>query len=57
MSAEGSRRSAGSSAELWEALDYLQDVKFADSVSAGDKRAVPVQPVLRVMAKHMKDGG
>lgn len=41
-------------AELWEALDYLQDAKFAASIGTGNKRAVPVQPVLRVMAKHLR---
>ena len=40
-------------AELWEALDYLRDTKFDVPVSA-NKGAIPVQPVLRVMAKHLK---
>lgn len=40
--------------ELWEALDYLRDAKFAVSLGASNKGAVPVQPVLRVKAKHLK---
>lgn len=40
--------------ELWEALDYLRDVKFAAAVGAGNQGAVPVEPVLRVMAKHLR---
>lgn len=40
--------------ELWQALEYLHTGKWAASIGAGDKGAVPVQPVLRVMAKHLR---
>lgn len=39
--------------ELWQALEYLHSTRFAAPVGSS-KGAVPVQPVLRVMAKHLR---
>ena len=40
--------------ELWQLLEYLHTAKWAASIGAGNKGALPVQPVLRVMAKHLR---
>ncbi|MDH4984322.1 RNA ligase family protein [Aminobacter anthyllidis] len=40
--------------ELWQALEYLHTSHFATPIGAGNKAAVPVHPVLKVMAKHLK---
>lgn len=40
--------------ELWQALEFLHSDSFATSIGAGNRGAVPVQPVLRVMAKHLR---
>ncbi|CAN7405732.1 non-homologous end-joining DNA ligase [Aminobacter sp. LjRoot7] len=40
--------------ELWQALEFLHTSHFATPIGAGNKAAVPVQPVLKVMAKHLK---
>ncbi|MBB3705087.1 hypothetical protein [Aminobacter aminovorans] len=40
--------------ELWQALEYLHSGKFATPIGAGNKAAVPVQPALRVIARHLK---
>ncbi|GAA2817397.1 DNA ligase D-like protein (predicted ligase) [Aminobacter aminovorans] len=40
--------------ELWQALEYLHTSHFATPIGAGNKAAVPVQPVLKVMAKHLR---
>jgi bifunctional non-homologous end joining protein LigD len=40
--------------ELWQALEFLHTSHFATPIAAGNKAAVPVQPVLKVMAKHLR---
>jgi DNA ligase D-like protein (predicted ligase) len=40
--------------ELWQALEFLHTSHFATPIGAGNKAAVPVHPVLKVMAKHLK---
>lgn len=40
--------------ELWQALEYLHSSTFATPVGAGNKAAVPVQPALHVIARHLK---
>ncbi|AMS45159.1 ATP-dependent DNA ligase [Aminobacter aminovorans] len=40
--------------ELWKALEFLHTSHFATPIGAGNKAAVPVQPVLKVMAKHLR---
>lgn len=40
--------------ELWQALEFLHTGTFPTPIGAGDKAAVPVQPVLHVMAKHLR---
>jgi bifunctional non-homologous end joining protein LigD len=40
--------------ELWQALEYLHTAVFATPIGAGNKAAVAVQPILHVMAKHLK---
>ncbi|MRX33238.1 non-homologous end-joining DNA ligase [Aminobacter sp. MDW-2] len=40
--------------ELWQALEYLHTSHFATPIGAGNKAAVPVQPILKVMAKHLR---
>lgn len=40
--------------ELWQALDYLTIGKFETSIGASNKAALPVQPILRVMAKYLR---
>lgn len=46
--------SEGQRDELWQALEFLHAVAFAAPVGTGNKAAVPVQPILHVMAKHLK---
>jgi len=40
--------------ELWQALEFLHSDRFATPIGGGNKAAVPVQPILKVMAKHLK---
>lgn len=40
--------------ELWLGLELLHDSQFATTVGTGNKAAVPVRPILRVMAKHLR---
>lgn len=44
----------GQREELWQALEFLHTSTFATPIGAGNKGAVPVQPVLKVMAKHLR---
>lgn len=44
----------GQREELWQALEFLHADRFATPVDAGSKGALPVQPILRVMAKHLR---
>lgn len=39
--------------ELWQVLEFLHADGFATPIGAGNK-AVPVQPILRVTAKHLR---
>jgi bifunctional non-homologous end joining protein LigD len=40
--------------ELWQALEFLHTSHFGTPIGAGNKYAVPVHPILHVMAKHLK---
>ncbi|CAI2934995.1 hypothetical protein [Aminobacter niigataensis] len=40
--------------DLWQALEFLHTSHFATPIGAGNKGAVPVHPVLKVMAKHLR---
>ncbi|WP_395451219.1 non-homologous end-joining DNA ligase [Aminobacter sp. UC22_36] len=40
--------------ELWQALEFLHTSHFATPTGTGNKAAVPVQPILKVMAKHLR---
>ncbi|AMS39342.1 ATP-dependent DNA ligase [Aminobacter aminovorans] len=40
--------------EFWQTLQFLHTSHFATPIGAGNKAAVPVHPVLKVMAKHLK---
>ncbi|GAA4108975.1 non-homologous end-joining DNA ligase [Aminobacter aganoensis] len=40
--------------ELWQALEFLHAGTWAANVGPGNKAAVPVQPILRVIAKHLR---
>lgn len=40
--------------ELWQALEFLHAGSFATPIGAGNKTAVPVQPILKVKAKHLR---
>ncbi|AWC22045.1 Putative DNA ligase-like protein [Aminobacter sp. MSH1] len=40
--------------ELWQALEFLHAGAFATPIDAGNKGAVAVQPLLRVLAKHLR---
>lgn len=40
--------------ELWQALEFLHGDRFAVPIGSGNKAAVPVQPVLKVMVKHLR---
>lgn len=40
--------------ELWQALEFLHAGSFATPIGAGNKAAVPVQPILKVKAKHLR---
>jgi bifunctional non-homologous end joining protein LigD len=40
--------------ELWQALEFLHSAAFATPIGTGNKAAVPVQPILKVMAKHLR---
>jgi bifunctional non-homologous end joining protein LigD len=48
------RCQVGQRDELWQALEFLHADRFATPIGAGNKAAVPVQPLLKVMAKHLK---
>lgn len=40
--------------ELWQALEFLHTSHFATPIGAGNKAAVPVHPILHVIAKHLR---
>ena len=40
--------------ELWQALEFLHTSHFATPIGAGNKGAVPVQPILKVTANHLR---
>lgn len=40
--------------ELWQALEFLHTSHFATPIGGGNKAAVPVHPILNVVAKHLK---
>ncbi len=40
--------------ELWQALEFLHADRLATPIGGGNKGVVPVQPLLKVMAKHLK---
>jgi DNA ligase D-like protein (predicted ligase) len=40
--------------ELWQALEFLHADRFATPIGGGSKGAVAVQPILKVMAKHLR---
>ncbi|AMS41138.1 ATP-dependent DNA ligase [Aminobacter aminovorans] len=46
--------SAAQRDELWRALEFLHTDKFSVQMGAGNKEAVPVVPLLRVIAKHLR---
>ena len=40
--------------ELWQALEFLQTDTWSVNRGPGNRGAVPVRPVMRVMAKHLR---
>lgn len=40
--------------ELWQALEYLKTGTFVASIDAANRDALPVKPILRVVAKHLR---
>ncbi|MBB6464906.1 DNA ligase D-like protein (predicted ligase) [Aminobacter lissarensis] len=40
--------------ELWQALEFLHADRLATPIGGGNKGVVPVQPLLKVMAKHLR---